>query len=73
MRTLTEQLRQARGELMATGPRIADLQAGLQQSTAELADARVKLDGAWELLRALRGSASWRATRPLRRIRSRWR
>lgn len=73
VRTLTEQLRQARGELMATGPRIADLQAGLQQSTAELADARVKLDGAWELLRALRGSASWRATRPLRRIRSRWR
>lgn len=69
---LAEQLRQARGELQSLLPELAALQQSLAEKEATVGELESKLHGAWELLRQVRGSSSWRMTRPLRAVRSRW-
>jgi hypothetical protein len=44
----------------------------LERLRQEVQDLREQRDAAWEQLRAMRASASWRLTWPLRRLSGRW-
>lgn len=49
-----------------------DAAAELEQLRREAADLREQRDAAWQQLQAMRSSASWRLTWPLRRLSGRW-
>lgn len=57
----------AREELRAVR---TELQADLDSVNEELAHVREDLHGSWGIIEGMRRSASWRATAPLRRVRS---
>jgi hypothetical protein len=64
-----EDLRIASGELAALRPRTAELQAELSRIEEELTVTRNDLLEAWEQLRSMRRTVSWRLTTPLRLVR----
>jgi hypothetical protein len=59
---LRDELRVTRGELRTVIPRLASVEA-------ELEDTRGQLLGSWEHVREMRKTLSWRVTAPLRRLR----
>jgi hypothetical protein len=59
---LRDELRVARGELRAATPRLASVEA-------ELDDTREQLAQSWDNVREMRRTLSWRVTAPLRRLR----
>lgn len=64
-----EELRFALAELRRAKETSATLSDELRTQSAELTNTRNQLLESWEQVKALRGSASWRATSPLRAIR----
>ena len=63
-----EELRIAAGELTELRPRAAHLEAELQRIDAELRVTRNDLLEAWQQIRKMRNTVSWRATTPFRVI-----
>jgi hypothetical protein len=61
-----EDLRLAAGELTELRPRAAHLEAKLEQLEAELTVTRNDLLEAWQQIRIMRRTVSWRATTPFR-------
>ena len=64
-----EELRIARGELRNSRRQLAELGNQLEEQRSELDNTRNLLLESWEQVKAMRGSASWRATGPLRALR----
>lgn len=64
-----EDLRIAAGELATLRPRAASLESELRRLEAELTVNRNDLLEAWEQVRAMRHTLSWRITAPLRLVR----
>jgi predicted O-methyltransferase YrrM len=62
---LRDELRIARGELRTTIPRLASVEAELEETRGQLLDS-------WDHVREMRKTLSWRVTAPLRQLR-RWR
>lgn len=65
-----EELRILRGELVDAQERVGQLRADLGSADQELTETRSKLLGSWGIIQEMRRSASWRATAPLRRVKS---
>jgi hypothetical protein len=64
-----EDLRIAAGELAALRPRASELESELRRIDEELTITRNDLLEAWEQMRAMRHTLSWRITAPLRVVR----
>lgn len=64
-----DEVRVARGELGALRPDLAAAQADLHAARAEVEELHGKLAAAFDVVRAMRRTASWRLTSPLRRVR----
>jgi hypothetical protein len=64
----SEDLRLAAGELQELRPRAAHLEGELQRLDAELTVTRNDLLEAWEQIRKMRNTVSWRATTPFRMV-----
>jgi hypothetical protein len=62
---LRDELRIARGELRTTIPRLASVEAELEETRGQLLDS-------WDHVREMRKTLSWKVTAPLRQLR-RWR
>lgn len=65
-----EELRILRSELVDSRRYVGEVQANLDSVNEELAHVKDALHGSWGIIEAMRRSASWRATAPLRRVRS---
>lgn len=65
-----EELRILRSELVDSRRHVGEIQANLHSVNEELAHVREDLHGSWGIIEGMRRSASWRATAPLRRVRS---
>jgi|GEM_PF-4719571 len=63
-----EELRQLRGELAATLPRLSRAEAELRVVTEELTRTRQQLEDSWDQLRSLRRSATYRLASKWRRM-----
>lgn len=66
LRSTADELRGTRAELVRMRGAYAAQAEEFEATRVELAEARGQLLGAWEILRRLRGSTSWRITAPLR-------
>lgn len=67
-----EELRRTQAEFRATQERLRLLGGELQAVQSELDTTRGKLIGAWDQMRLMRSSLSWRVTAPLRAVRYLW-
>jgi hypothetical protein len=65
-----EELRILRSESLDTKQHVGELQAALDAMSEELAHLRSDLAGSWGILQEMRRSTSWRATAPIRRVKS---
>lgn len=68
-----DELRTLRGELRDARERTGTLHEEVLSLQQELEHVRSDLAGSWAMIEEMRGSASWRVTEPLRRIKSAFR